>query len=34
MAHLHQADIKTLESYYENEVRNLIKENKIISESH
>ncbi len=34
MAHLHEADIKALEGYYENEVRNLIKENRILSEAH
>ena len=34
MAQLHSADIKAIESYYENQVRNLIKQNKIIAESH
>lgn len=34
MAHLHEGDIKALEGYYENEVRNLIRENRIISEAH
>ena len=34
MAQLHEGDIKALEGYYENEVRNLIRENRIITQAH
>ena len=34
MAQLHESDIKALEGYYENQVRNLIRENRIITEAH